>query len=209
MLLRVLRMTELKPAYSHGFHPHAKLSIALPLSLGYASDDEYFEFETESIIPDLTAATERLNKVLPKGIRTLSIKTKPAEQKSSLAALVSGVTYEIMAYCEPREAGDTLSNDDIRASSSLWLDAERIEIEKYNKKKKTVEILNVKGNIRDFKPANIWGNKIIFELKLNAENGNVQNPVKVFESFARFADLETGLKILTVKRIKILFQNSI
>lgn len=45
LLLRALRMSGLKPAYSKGFSPHPKLSIALPLSLGFTSTCEYFEFE--------------------------------------------------------------------------------------------------------------------------------------------------------------------
>jgi radical SAM-linked protein len=203
MLLRVLRMAGLKPAYSHGFHPHAKLSIALPLSLGYASEDEYFEFETEGVIPELPEAAARINKILPKGIRVLSIKTKPERMKSSLAALVSGVTYEIMAY------GDTPGKDKILAASELWLSAERIEIEKHSKKKNRTEIVDIKRSIRSFAPAKNWGNKIIFELKLSAENGNVQNPVRVFEAFTRFADLESGLEIMSVKRKEIRFHSFI
>jgi uncharacterized protein (DUF2344 family) len=44
--LRALRMTGLRPAYSQGFNPHPKMSIALPLSLGQSSVCELIEIET-------------------------------------------------------------------------------------------------------------------------------------------------------------------
>ena len=58
--------------YSEGFNPHPQIAIALPLSVGTASLCEIMDFklkaETE---PDLAALPERLNAVLPEGIRVL------------------------------------------------------------------------------------------------------------------------------------------
>ena len=56
--------------YSEGFNPHPQIAIALPLSVGTGSLCEIMDFklkaETE---PDLAALPERLNAVLPEGIR--------------------------------------------------------------------------------------------------------------------------------------------
>ncbi|MDR3225186.1 MAG: TIGR03936 family radical SAM-associated protein [Clostridiales Family XIII bacterium] len=46
-MLRGLRSVGLTPLYSQGFNPHPKLSLALPLSLGFESLCEYLEVEIE------------------------------------------------------------------------------------------------------------------------------------------------------------------
>lgn len=53
---------------TEGFHRHAYVSIALPLSLGFSSHCEVLEFDLESELP-LEQVPERLNAVLPEGVR--------------------------------------------------------------------------------------------------------------------------------------------
>ena len=57
--------------HTEGFHPHAFVSIALPLSVGYASQCELLDF---GLLDDTRKdeVPERLNAVLPEGIRVLS-----------------------------------------------------------------------------------------------------------------------------------------
>ena len=42
---RVNRRAGIKVVYSEGFSPHQKMSFAMPLSVGYESDSEYFYME--------------------------------------------------------------------------------------------------------------------------------------------------------------------
>jgi radical SAM-linked protein len=205
MLLRVLRMTNLKPAYTHGFHPHAKLSIALPLSLGYASEDEYFEFETNGSI-DTDAAAGTLNDALPDGISVKRVCARPDALVGSLAALTTSVTYEIMTFYDrgnEQSEGGALDGEMMSSAVSRWLGGENIEIEKFNKKKQRAEKFDVKNRILSFSPVKQWGNKIIFELTLRAEGGNVPNPLTIFTGFLRFSGTETALNVLSVTRTRI------
>ena len=56
--------------YSEGFNPHPQIAIALPLSVGTASLCEIMDFKLKAEeTPDLAALPERLNAVLPEGIR--------------------------------------------------------------------------------------------------------------------------------------------
>lgn len=55
---------------TEGFNRHAYVSIALPLSLGCSSVCEVLEFDLESDIP-LAQVPEKLNAVMPEGIRVL------------------------------------------------------------------------------------------------------------------------------------------
>lgn len=59
--------------HTEGFHPHAFISIALPLSLGYASRCELLEFTLLDGAPE--KVPEKLNPVLPEGIRVLDCYT--------------------------------------------------------------------------------------------------------------------------------------
>ena len=57
--------------HTEGFHPHAFVSIVLPLSVGYASNCEILEFDLlEGTAPEKVPS--RLNAVLPEGIEVLS-----------------------------------------------------------------------------------------------------------------------------------------
>jgi radical SAM-linked protein len=201
MLLRVLRMTGLKPAYTQGFHPHAKLSIALPLSLGYSSDDEYFEFEIDNPI-NTEAAIARLNEVLPDGIRVKRVFVKPNSVKSSLSALATGVTYEIMTIYTAQGV-EVLDAEMISEAAFRWSGRDEIPIEKFNKKKNRMEHIDMRLSLLAFLPIKIWGNKVIFQLKLRVENGNVPNPATLFSDFLRFSEMETALNVLSVARSEI------
>ena len=56
--------------HTEGFNPHAFVSIALPLSVGYSSQCEILEFSlTGNVSPDQVPA--RLNAALPEGIEVL------------------------------------------------------------------------------------------------------------------------------------------
>ena len=57
--------------HSAGFNPHALISIALPMSVGTASECELLDFSVESGCDDLAALPARLNACLPEGMRVL------------------------------------------------------------------------------------------------------------------------------------------
>lgn len=56
--------------YSEGFNPHPLISIALPLSVGTASECEIMDFRLREDV-DLAALPARLTAVLPEGIEVL------------------------------------------------------------------------------------------------------------------------------------------
>lgn len=68
---RAFRRAGFQIRHTNGFNPHAFVSIALPLSVGTSSQCEILEFDLEQ--PDIPLETlpERLNAVLPAGIRCL------------------------------------------------------------------------------------------------------------------------------------------
>lgn len=67
---RAFRRAGLLLKHSQGFNPRAIVSIALPLSVGVESSCELLDFELEQPEP---VTPERLNAVLPQGIRVLDV----------------------------------------------------------------------------------------------------------------------------------------
>ncbi len=89
-LQRSLTRAALPVRYTAGFNPHIYLSILAPLSTGYQSEYELADFDlTCDYLPaDLT---ERLNAVLPQGLRVLAAgpAARPVGQIASCDYLVS------------------------------------------------------------------------------------------------------------------------
>ena len=71
-LQRAFNRAGLPLKYSEGFNPHPQIAIALPLSVGTASLCEIMDFKLKGEEnPDPAALPERLNAVMPEGIRVL------------------------------------------------------------------------------------------------------------------------------------------
>jgi len=94
---RAIKITNLPVAYSKGFNPHQKLSLALPLALGMEGYNEALELELDE--PDsigVESIIERLNSALPKGILIHAARFMNDDEKSS-ASTVSAACYEMRA----------------------------------------------------------------------------------------------------------------
>ena len=68
---RSFRRAGLLLQHTHGYNPHAFVSLALPLSVGTASRCELLEFGLADDSVDLSTLPERMNRVLPAGIHCL------------------------------------------------------------------------------------------------------------------------------------------
>jgi len=89
-LERSLRRAGLPLAFTQGHRPHLKLSFGPPLPLGYRSRAEAFDLEFSR--PPGVDLAERLNDVLPAGLRVLG--SRPILFKTpSLMSQLGGATY--------------------------------------------------------------------------------------------------------------------
>lgn len=90
---RALRRAGLPLRYSQGYHPHPRLSLALPLAVGMTAEAEWLEVEFLS--PVLTEVVrERLTPQLPAGLSLRYVLEAPADAPS-LAAQVQGSEIEV------------------------------------------------------------------------------------------------------------------
>ncbi len=100
-LNRAVRRAKLPVAYSEGFNPHIKMSLASALSVGVASLAEYAEFELAESVCPATAQT-LLNKNLPVGIRVLAADVVDSKQ-AKLMAMLTGAQYQVQAVCSQEQ----------------------------------------------------------------------------------------------------------
>lgn len=107
MFGRALRRAHLPMAYSEGFNPHPLLGFALPLSVGYTSECEILEIVlTEEMNP--REIMDRLNSVLPGGVKILSGHAGKSNMKKLATAL-----YQVYPEKTPAGVAEFLSMKEI------------------------------------------------------------------------------------------------
>lgn len=92
---RAARRAQLPLAYSLGFHPQPKMSIAAALPLGFSSRCEVIDLRLENDI-ELNNLADILNSTMPEGIRVLDV-TQVDDRAPALQTQVVSVEYEIKA----------------------------------------------------------------------------------------------------------------
>lgn len=91
---RAIRRAKLPVAYSEGFNPHMKFSLASALGVGVTSEAEFVEIELAEEI-DLAATMKKLAVNLPTGIRILAADI--ADTKTDkLMAQAGGADYKVI-----------------------------------------------------------------------------------------------------------------
>ncbi len=106
---KALRRAQIPIAFSQGFNPHPKLSLASALAVGVTSEAEYLEMELAQEVP-VREVMERLNRVLPPGLELTAIGLAEEKEKP-LMATVNAASYELQLRVPDVECG--------RLSSSL------------------------------------------------------------------------------------------
>ncbi len=96
---RALRRARLPLRYSQGFHPHPRLSLALPLAVGMTAEAEWVDVEMRAPVPP-AEVVGRLAPQLPGGISLRQVREAPWSTPA-LAARVCGAEYEVRVRCPP------------------------------------------------------------------------------------------------------------
>lgn len=114
---RAARRAELPLAYSQGFHPQPKLTIAAALPLGFSSRCEVLDMRLEQDIA-LEGLQEKLQQTLPTGIQVTSVEHVD-EKLPALQTLVASAEYQV-TLTEPIEGADLKRRiDSVLASESI------------------------------------------------------------------------------------------
>jgi radical SAM family uncharacterized protein/radical SAM-linked protein len=90
---RAVARGEVPVVFSQGFHPHPRFSFATALSVGVESQAEYMDMETAAGFPP-RLVMERLNAVLPDGVRVVEADEIPLRAQS-LSVIIKAVRYRV------------------------------------------------------------------------------------------------------------------
>lgn len=93
-LMRAVLRAKLPVAYSEGFNPHMKLSLASALGVGVVSKSEFVEMEMKEPVPPEEAAV-RLRKALPAGIKVVAVDATD-DHAPALMSVAGGATYQVV-----------------------------------------------------------------------------------------------------------------
>ncbi|MBC8590817.1 TIGR03936 family radical SAM-associated protein [Wansuia hejianensis] len=192
---RSLNMAKIPVEYSKGFNPQPKLSIASPLSLGIASEEEYMDLELIEKI-DLENFKEDMNNILPKDVQIISC-IYP-ENNISIASMISWGLYEVIFEIESLK-----NKSEINTSLNRWINQDTIIISRFRKKgrKKILKDEDIKSLIKELNIIDLDKKQVKLQAILKVgENGNLR-PLDFVEAFYRDNDLTIIKDSIRIKRI--------
>ncbi len=114
---RAARRAELPLAYSQGFHPQPKMSLAAALPLGFSSTCEVLDMRLERDIP-LEGLRERLNATLPPGVQVTAVEHVD-ERLPALQTQVASAEYRIELKEQVDPSGLTRRIETVLESASI------------------------------------------------------------------------------------------
>lgn len=186
VMLRAVGKSRLNIWHTEGFHQHAYITFALPLSLGFASACESMDFRILDDDDDLSAIPERLNACLPEGIRVF----RCAEAVHKPAAIESA---KYTVQIEPMNDGE-ISFTELSKQLDAFLSRPEIIVPK--KTKKGMKDVDIKPYILAFEPRE--GDKVCFDLTLPAGSTLNINPNLLLNAFSESLGVELYADITRV-----------
>jgi radical SAM-linked protein len=114
---RAARRAGLPLAYSHGFHPQAKISFASALPLGFSSRAEVMDMRLQSDLK-LSELPSRLAEALPAGICVLEVRSVD-ETEPALQTQIRSAEYEVTLVEDAEDAELPAAIERLLAAPSL------------------------------------------------------------------------------------------
>lgn len=180
---RAIRRANIPVDYTQGFNPRPIMAFATALGVGVSSDGEYIDVQLrENLEADLF--TERLNNVLPEGLKIIKSIVVSNKEKSLMSIISSS------AYLVKLRMNNIITKEYIEESIQNFLSLESIiEIKEkkdkkkrsYNKNKKPeFQEINIRPLIKDIKFMSLDNEDVILKMHLVAgSKGNLKPEVVI------------------------------
>lgn len=196
MMTRAVRRAKLPMWYTEGFNPHPYLTFALPLSLGQSSDCEYMDIRIEGDITD-GEIMDRLNAVLPEGIKILSVGEPVHDAKEIEKAL----------YFAKLVFADADIAKSFAEKAKMLSEGEELIAEKRGKKghRKVMKQINLTDFIYDMKISSA-DSIVNIQCVLAAGNTNNLNPTLLVETLEK--QIGNEHEMMYVVRRKLITKNN-
>jgi radical SAM-linked protein len=153
---RALRRANIPVVISGGFNPRFRISFGPPLPLGISSTSEYLDIRLKEEVK-VEELTERLNLVLPQGLKILQAKTIPSSA-DSLVKIIDRASYVITLKINEKLLDSAAKNQEnelkeleqeIEKNNKRFLNLDEITIEKQTKK--GIKRVDIRPSILDIK----------------------------------------------------------
>jgi radical SAM-linked protein len=164
---RTFRRAQIPLDYSHGFHPQPRIQQALPLPLGFLSDDEIMDVWLSTEL-DPIAVLSSMQKATPPGIDILKLAVI-TEKSTSITTQVLSTLYSAMPLIE-------INREDLQASIDEFLSKDSV-IRILRKKAYDVRPLVEKCELKP-----LPRKKVEIRLQLAAREGANGRPDEVISS---------------------------
>lgn len=190
-ITRAMKRAQVPIWYTEGFNPHAFLTFAMPLSLGFESYCETVDFRlTEDV--DLGELTEKLNNALPVDITVKKIALPNMSPND-----IRWAEYEII-FNNPDEL--------LLNKAHSILSADEILVEKKGKqgRKKVSKEVNIKEHIRTYELKE-QDNKLILKTVLSSGTSININPMLLIGALTK--DTNTDEQDVDVIKLKSYTEN--
>lgn len=191
MMTRAVKRSKLPMWYTEGFNPHPYLTFALPLSLGQSSDCEYMDIRIEGDITN-DEIKDRLNAVLPEGVKILSVAEPIHDAKEIEKAL----------YFVKLIFSDSKTATSFAEKAKALVESDELLAEKRGKKghKKIMKQINLIDFIYDVK-FTTSNNIVNIQCVLAAGNTNNLNPALLVETLEKDVDIEHEMQYIVRRRL--------
>jgi len=171
---RALRRADIPVLKSEGFNPRFRISFGPPLPLGIRSTSEYLdirlkeEIKTEEVI-------EKLNRVLPQGLKILRAKVIPSSA-DSLVKVIDRASYVITLKIKEKLLDSAAKNQEnelkeleqeVEKNNKRFLNLDEITVEK--RTKNGIKMVDIRPSILDISVKKF--KKQILELGLDLKIG--------------------------------------
>ncbi len=174
LFLRALRRSNLPLAYSQGYNPHPRLTLALPLPLGVTASAELGEiYFAEPVGSEKFIKT--LGQQLPEALELLGASSVGPEMPA-LASIVSAAHYR--AVLNNRE--HKVERQVLQQALDNLMGKEEIILERRNKKKKLVKT-NVRPYIFEMTAREAENKPVEFGMLLKAGSSGGVSPFFIIE----------------------------
>lgn len=189
-MLRIFRRSKLPVWYTEGFNPHPYYSFALALSLGFESDCEIMDFNITDDSMPLDVIRDRLNTVMPEGMRIISV----AEQVKKITAITKAEYSFSLVSENVTEVYDAVME---------LLAMPEILIEK--KTKKGIKTVDIKSDM-EIILCELTENSVDMIIRLPAGTQTNYNPTLFIEALKNFREMP--FEVQKICRTKILCENN-
>ncbi|MBE7027276.1 MAG: DUF2344 domain-containing protein [Ruminococcaceae bacterium] len=173
VLNRTVRRSGLPITYTEGFNPHPVMMVAMPLSVGVTSEDEYIDIDFDEKV-DEAEVLKRFNDAFGGGFVATAVKCI-GEGDLSLKKL-DEAKYRVIVEQEGTDVPDI----------ETFLSRDTIVVSK--KSKSATKDVDIKNDIKSLEIVKTEGNYIVFDIDVPAGNEYNLKPELVVHAMDKYLD---------------------